>query len=197
MTLWEAAIASVLKHEGGLVDHESDPGGITNWGVSLRAHPHLGREGIRNLTRNQAIEIYRNSYWSQVPEHLPDDVRWFAFDACVHSGPARMRAWLNEDQTLLGLVAIRLKFLADLSTWPTFGRGWVRRVAGVLEDIRAWQLTQADTALDAAHVARTVVLHGFPLAVRWAVLTRSPAELRGSFLWRSRGDKLDVRAIRE
>ena len=197
MTLWEAAIASVLKHEGGFVHHASDPGGATNWGISLRAHPHLGYEGIKNLTRNQAIEIYRNKYWSQVPDHLPDDVRFFAFDIAVNSGVGRMREWLAQDQTLMGLAAIRLKFLASLGTWDVFGKGWVRRVAGVLDDIRAWQATQASAGMDAPHVAHTVVLHGFPLALRWAVLTRSPAELRGSFVWRSRGDKLDVRAVRE
>ena len=198
MTLWEAAIASVLKHEGGYVHHESDPGGETNWGISKRSHPDLD---IKNLTREQAISIYRDTYWSQVPESLPDGVRWFAFDVCVHSGPTRMRAWLNEDQTLLGLAAIRLKFLAGLSTWPTFGRGWTRRVAGVLDDIRAWQRnTTTDTETsneDATHAATTVTLHGFPLALRWATLVRTPATLRGSFLWRARGDQLDVRAVRE
>ena len=193
-SLWEAAIASVLKHEGGYVHHSSDPGGETNWGISKRAHPHLD---IKNLTRDQAVEIYRDTYWSQVPEHLPDEVRWFAFDVAVNSGVGRMRGWLNEDQTLVGLAAIRLKFLASLGTWDVFGKGWTRRVAGVLDDIRAWQLTRVSTDMDAPHVAHTVVLHGFPLALRWAVLTRAPAELRGSFVWRSRGDKLDVRAVRQ
>ena len=192
MTLWEAAITSLLKHEGGWVHHESDPGGETNWGISKRSYPHLD---IKNLTREQAVAIFERDYWSQVPENLPDDVRWFAFDICVHSGPARMRAWLNEDQTLLGLAAIRLKFLAGLSTWPTFGRGWARRVAGVLDDIRAWQ--QQPTADVGTRAARTVTLSGFPLALRWATLVRSPATLRGSFVWRARGDELEVRVVRE
>lgn len=195
MTLWEAAIASVLKHEGGYVHHESDPGGETNWGISKRSYPHLD---IRNLTRDDAVRIYERDYWAQVPDTLPDEVRWFAFDVAVNSGVGRMREWLAQDQTLLGLAAIRLKFLANLSTWPSFGRGWARRVAGVLDDIRAWQATQAPGAeLEAPHAAHTVVLHGFPLALRWAILTRSPAELRGSFVWRARSGKLDVRAVSE
>lgn len=196
VSVWEAAIESVLKHEGGLVDHPNDPGGITNYGISLRSHPHLGREGIKNLTRAEAVRIYRESYWSRVPDGLADDVRWFAFDIAVHSGVGRMREWLAQDQTLLGLAAIRLKFLASLSTWPTFGKGWTRRVASVLEDIRAWQAARPGDGDAPPHAAHTVVLHGFPLALRWAVLTRSRAVLRGAFVWRSRGGKLDVRNVR-
>ena len=32
-------IAHTLQEEGGLVDHPKDPGGITNFGVSLKAYP--------------------------------------------------------------------------------------------------------------------------------------------------------------
>ena len=207
MTLWEAAVASVLKHEGGLSMNPDDPGnwtggqvGVgelrgTSYGISAASFPTLD---IRNLTVGEARDIYLDTYWSQVPESLPDDVRWFAFDVAVNSGVGRMRAWLNEDQTLLGLAAIRLKFLAGLSTWPTFSRGWTRRVAGVLDDIREWQRAQAaDDEAGAAHTAHTVVLHGFPLALRWSAFVREPSTLRGSFVWRVRGDRLDVRAARE
>ena len=31
-----AAVARVLEHEGGFVDDPVDPGGATNWGISLR-----------------------------------------------------------------------------------------------------------------------------------------------------------------
>jgi flagellum-specific peptidoglycan hydrolase FlgJ len=41
--------------------------------------------------------------------------------------------------------------------------------------------------------ARTVVLHGLRLAERWQALTRGPAVLRGRYVWRARGDKLDLR----
>ena len=192
MTLWDAAITSLLKHEGGYVNNPVDPGGETNWGVSKRSYPHLD---IKNLTREQAVAIYERDYWSQVPESLSDSVRWFAFDICVHSGPSRMRDFLNQDQTLLGLAAIRLKFLASLNTWPTFGRGWTRRVAGVLDDIRAWQ--QQPTVDVGTRTATTVTLAGFPLALRWATLVRRPATLRGSFVWRARGEDLEVRVVRE
>lgn len=69
----------------GLVDDPNDPGGLTKWGISQRAHPGLD---IRALTRDQAVEIYRTEYWLHA--HGPDLV-WplcaFVFDHAVTSGP--------------------------------------------------------------------------------------------------------------
>ncbi|PZN06451.1 MAG: hypothetical protein DIU69_13250, partial [Bacillota bacterium] len=59
------AVDVVLKHEGGLSEHPSDPGGITHWGISLRSYPELGEEGIRNLTREQAAEIYYRDFYAK------------------------------------------------------------------------------------------------------------------------------------
>lgn len=77
----------VFKWEGGLVDDPKDRGGITKYGVSLRAHPKLGREGIKALTKAGAIEIYRKEYW------LPtgaDALAWplclLVFDTAVNRG---------------------------------------------------------------------------------------------------------------
>ena len=187
MTLFEAAVSSVLKHEGGFVDHPDDPGGATNFGISQRSYPELD---IKALTRQDAMRIYERDYWSQVPEHLADDVRWFAFDVCVHSGAGRMRALLNADATLLGLAANRLKFLAGLGTWEHFGKGWTRRVAGVLQDIS--QYIGEDTA---AQRADTLVLHDFSALDALGLLFRRPVVLRGSFRWRERAGKVDVRRL--
>ena len=35
------ALETTLKHEGGLVDHKDDPGGLTNFGISKKAYPCL------------------------------------------------------------------------------------------------------------------------------------------------------------
>lgn len=60
MASFDESIKTVLANEGGLVDNPADPGGLTNWGISQRAYPNLD---IRNLTREQAIAIYRRDYW--------------------------------------------------------------------------------------------------------------------------------------
>lgn len=50
----------ILKHEGGYVNHPNDPGGETKYGISKRSYPNLD---IKNLTKEQAMEIYYNDYW--------------------------------------------------------------------------------------------------------------------------------------
>ena len=56
------AVEMVLQHEGGYVNDPADPGGETKYGISKRAYPHLD---IRNLTREEAIAIYRRDWWDR------------------------------------------------------------------------------------------------------------------------------------
>jgi lysozyme family protein len=76
------------------------------------------------------------------------------FDAAINSGPGRAAKWLQAcvgvepdggigPKTLAAVANFdsqklvedyskrRLSFLMDLQTWPTFGKGWGRRVADV------------------------------------------------------------------
>lgn len=59
------AFAFAMRWEGGGKFHEvpGDPGGPTKWGVSLAAHPELGRQGIIDLTEEQARAIFLKDYW--------------------------------------------------------------------------------------------------------------------------------------
>jgi lysozyme family protein len=64
------AIKIVLKHEGGLVDNSKDPGGITNYGISLRwAEPNLNftSEDIKKLSKERATDIYKEYWWDTGP----------------------------------------------------------------------------------------------------------------------------------
>lgn len=60
---FQQAIAIVLQHEGGYINIGADPGGETKFGISKRSYPDLD---IRNLTREQAIEIYRRDWWDKL-----------------------------------------------------------------------------------------------------------------------------------
>lgn len=150
---FDAAFERLLAHEGGLVDHPADPGGITRWGISKRAYPN---EDIRNLTVERAKEIYRRDYWGPAGcEALPPALRLDVFDMAVNSG---VRASIRCLQRAAGVTAdgvlgphtlqvvnsqrperirarfngARLAFMADLPHWPSFGRGWARRIAANL-----------------------------------------------------------------
>ena len=182
--LFTAAVKTLLEVEGGYVDHPSDPGGRTNWGISQRSYPALD---IRTLTRGEAISIYRRDYWDRIPTDLPDAVRWFAFDASVNHGVARALGWLTKYRTLNELIAIRLRFYAGLGTFNVFGKGWVKRVSHVLDAIAAYELEHG-----ASGTADTLVLTNLSIADRWLALTKTPV-MRGRFVWRVRGDRVDVR----
>lgn len=82
-----SALAFVKKWEGGLSNHPNDRGGITKFGISRRAHPHLSITDIKNLTWNQAQDIYYREYWQAAGCHLlPWPLCLVVFDHSVMSG---------------------------------------------------------------------------------------------------------------
>src|SRR3990167_2685624 len=69
--------------DGGYNDLASDPGGATKWGISQRAYPKLS---IATLTREQALDIYRE-YWVQAKcDPLPVAVAIARVDCAFNSG---------------------------------------------------------------------------------------------------------------
>lgn len=159
-TRFARCVAEVLRHEGGYVDHPRDPGGCTNRGItratleSWRGQP-TDCAAVRALTEAEARAIYRARYWDAVRgDDLPAGVDLAVFDLAVNSGVGRAARMLQQalgtavdgiigPQTMAMLVASdparlvdaicarRLEFLKGLPTWPTFGRGWERRVVDV------------------------------------------------------------------
>lgn len=150
---FDQAFSILMKHEGGLVDHPNDPGGLTKYGISQRAYPALD---IRNLTLEQAAQIYRRDYWGPAGcDSVPDALRMDLFDMAVNSGvktavKCLQRAVGEEEDGVIGphtLQAIqsmpaarllarfngeRLEFMTMLPGWASFSKGWARRIAANL-----------------------------------------------------------------
>jgi lysozyme family protein len=157
---FDQALAAILHHEGGYVDHPKDPGGRTNLGCTQRVweewvgHP-VDEKTMRGLTPADVAPLYKTKYWDKIKgDELPTGVDYVVFDAAINSGPGRAAKWL---QTVVGAVPdgaigagtlakvaampsadivekyqqTRLQFLQSLPTWDTFGKGWGRRVAEV------------------------------------------------------------------
>lgn len=81
---FEEAIEYVLKWEGDYSNDPDDRGGATRWGISQRAHPTLD---IKNLTKEQAIEIYRKEYWDKYNfAKIPIEFQQKLFDMTVNMG---------------------------------------------------------------------------------------------------------------
>ena len=85
----------IFKAEGGYSDNPADPGGPTNFGITLatlRAYdgdPNLTAEDVKKLTPTMAKEIYRTAYWNRMQcGALPSGLDLEVFDFGVNSGPA-------------------------------------------------------------------------------------------------------------
>lgn len=71
------AVSKVLRHEGFFVDDKDDPGGATNYGVSLRwlrtkglfgdfdGDGDVDRDDIWAMTQADAVGIYHRFWWLQ------------------------------------------------------------------------------------------------------------------------------------
>lgn len=153
MPTFDVCINRLLGNEGGYVNDPDDPGGETNWGISKRSYPNID---IKNLTREQAIEIYRSDFWErakmdQLPAALAFQVLDFAVNSGIetavrklqaaagvaddgHIGPVTMAAIQQRGEAVMIMcfVAERLDFWRRLARWPKFGNGWAGRAAADL-----------------------------------------------------------------
>jgi lysozyme family protein len=153
---FKECIARLLEHEGGFVNHPDDPGGITNHGVTKKVYEEwvereVSEQEMRDLTHEDVAPIYKNNYWDRLrADDLPSGVDWSCFDWGVNSGTSRAAKALQRivgveqdggigPMTLQAVAEVepteiveqmhhmRDKFYRDLSTFDTFGRGWIRR----------------------------------------------------------------------
>lgn len=151
---FDVAINRLLTNEGGYVNNPKDPGGETNWGITIgfaRANGYAG--DMHAMTREQAIALYRAGFWNLIDgDELPDLLGFQVLDFAVNSGISTAIRKLQSaagvaDDGRFGPVSIaalkaippsvltfrflslRLDFMRALSTWSTFGKGWAGRIA--------------------------------------------------------------------
>jgi hypothetical protein len=156
-----ACVTNVLLHEGGYTNDPHDRGKATNYGITIadlkewRNDPNLTDDDVKNMKKDEAIEIYRTKYWNPMRcGEMPKGVDLAVFDFGVNSGNSRSIKFLqrklgvtndgsigpitmsainatNARALVQGLCADRLAFLQGLSDWQYFGNGWGRRVQEV------------------------------------------------------------------
>lgn len=155
------ALRRLLADEGGYSNHPRDPGGPTNFGITIidyrkYVNPAATAADVKAMKLAEAKTIYRAKYWDALRcDDLPPGVDYAVFDYGVNSGISRAGKvlrrvmglpdddWRVSDAVLIAArqreaaklaAAIcdeRLAFLKRLATWDAFGVGWGRRVAGV------------------------------------------------------------------
>ncbi|WP_321810057.1 glycoside hydrolase family 108 protein [Burkholderia sp. BCC1985] len=155
MSSFDDAFDALIGNEGGYSNNPKDPGGETMWGVTARVARAASYTGaMRDLPRDTAKAIAKRLYWD--PLHLDQfdprvafqifdanyngghPVIWMQGAAGAHVdgvlGPQTIAAVQATDplRFVLRWNALRLIYFTSLATWPTFGKGWTRRIAANL-----------------------------------------------------------------
>lgn len=99
---FKQALAHILVHEGGKVDHPKDPGGRTNKGVTQRVYnawrtkSHLPIRDVYLIDDAEVEAIYRFQYWEPINgQQLPPGVGYVVMDGAVNSGVKQSAKWLQ------------------------------------------------------------------------------------------------------
>lgn len=127
-TTFDFIVAKLLKAEGGFVDHPSDPGGVTNRGITMASWAaYLGRETSRDemkeLSKEQAIKFYKSEYWDRrrVEEFEPG-LRHIWFDMSVNHGSKNAGKILQQSvNTRQGNTALDVDGLVGPNTMGRIG----------------------------------------------------------------------------
>ena len=154
---YEEAMVQVYADEGGYSNDAGDPGGPTNYGITIHDartywKPNATADDVRHMPKSVAADIYEKHY--ATPLHyndLPAGVDYAVLDYGINSGIGRSIRVLqrlvgahvdgsigpetikdaNQMDPIKLINAIydeRLHFLQNLRTWHLFGKGWGRRV---------------------------------------------------------------------
>ncbi len=144
-----------MGNEGSYSNNPADPGGETMYGITKRVALEAGYTGqMRNLPLDTAKDIAKKRYWDLIlGDQYDPEIAFQAFDAIYNGGPAVR--WLQQASganvdgmigpatiaairssdkraVIMRFDAYRLKYLAALGAWGTFGKGWCNRIANNL-----------------------------------------------------------------
>lgn len=150
----------ILSWEGGFANHPQDPGGATMKGVTLATFRQVFGNSktvndLKNITDEQWHKVFKQYYWdrwkadrigSQSIANLVVDWVWASgshgitkvqellgvkVDGIV--GEKTLAALNSKDRLQLfnQIFIRRQKFIESLKTYPTFGKGWMRRLRSI------------------------------------------------------------------
>ncbi|RKE36631.1 putative peptidoglycan binding protein [Paraburkholderia sp. BL23I1N1] len=149
MSGFDDTFAYVIGIERGYV---VDDGGPTMWGITQAVARECGFQGdMHDLTLDQAKQIAKTKYWDVF--HCDDfdpRIGQQVFDAAYNGGhpvlwlqqctgatpdgqfgPATLAAVkaANVDRLIAKFDAYRLLYMCGLDVWPSYSKGWARRIA--------------------------------------------------------------------
>lgn len=139
-----AIVTGIIEREGGLSHHPSDPGGLTQYGISQQAYPKLN---IRQLTKDDAVALYLTDYLRRYQLHRLRSPRnaEIVCDWLVNSGPLALKPLQRalgvtvdgvmgpttltaiDEADTRDLLRARLNYYLSIVSHP-FLKGWVQRL---------------------------------------------------------------------
>lgn len=150
MALFEKAVETVLEHEGGYSNDPLDYGSATNFGISLRFYltiqPDADISKIKNLTENEAKDIYANYFWFPNKLNLiaSQQIATKVLDLCVNMGAHNAIKCLQraanatgknlEEDGVVGTLTLAAVNLGD---WPQILVGLRCEAAGYYRELVA------------------------------------------------------------
>lgn len=154
---YEEAITQVFKSEGGYTNESTDPGGPTNWGITIADARKYWKDDatakdVKDMPKSVAEGIYIQHYARPIQyDLLPAGVDYSVLDYSINSGisravktlqsvvgvtqdgfmgPLTLQALQHMDSvtTINEIWSHRLSYDKSLThLWPTYGRGWTTR----------------------------------------------------------------------
>lgn len=148
MTTVREIAEEIIVREGGFVNDPDDPGGATNFGVTIHTMRRLGLDldgdgdvdvtDVRNLSQAQAVDIFIRHYFHQPRiDLLPEPLHATVFDMQVNAGS--------------NAVKILQRLLAEFGEPVTVDGGIGPQTAGATD--RAYEAA-GDYLVDAYGIAR-------------------------------------------
>lgn len=152
---FDDAFTLLIGNEGGYSNNPKDPGGETMWGITKKVAEEEGYEGrMKDFPQEIAKEIAKRRYWDPLQlDEIPPEIAFQVFDTNYNGGHAAV--WLQQAcqvkndgdigpvtieaantldprSIIMRFDAYRIRYLCELRTWPTFGHGWMERIANNL-----------------------------------------------------------------
>lgn len=159
---WEGGFVDHAKDPGGATSHGITLATARAFDLDKDGDGDVDKADVRALTQEDAAKVYHPGYWRRAfCDVLPAGVDLITFDASVNQGPGRAVRFLQEalgvkadgdvgPKTLAALAKadklalvqrisdLRRAHYRSLSTFPTFGRGWLRRLNAITGAAHMW-----------------------------------------------------------
>ena len=125
----------VVENDAGKGPSKYGINSAAYFGVDAKDLTEKQKEFVRNLTYDQAVDIYKKRYWDDMKiESLPPNMRAMAYDAAVNQGPDWTKKALaqagNDPVKFLDLREARYRSTAEMPEKGQYLEGWLKRVNG-------------------------------------------------------------------